>query len=480
MKMNNYIKYQRLGLMLASLAFTACTPDLLAPQKTADNSMPEAFTYTNDSTISPLVNWKEYFADPTLVSLIDTALSHNQELNIVLQEIEISRNEVKARKGEYLPFVDLGAGAGFEKEGRYTRNGVVEANHDIKSNTEFPEPLGDYSFGVAASWEVDVWKKLRNAKKAAFNRYVASVDGKNFLVTNLIAELANSYYELLALDNQLAIVNQNITIQQNAYEIVKLQKQSARVTELAVRRFEAHVLYTKSLQFGIQQQIVEVENRINFLVGRYPQPIPRDSNAFDNLVPQVIRTGIPSDLLQNRPDIKRAEQQLEAAKLDIKVAKARFYPSLGITAGIGYRAFNPSYLISTPESMAYSLMGEMAAPLINRNAIKALYYNSSSMQIQAVYDYERTILNAYLEVQNQLSNISNLSNTYELKAMQVQALNESIDISANLFRSARADYMEVLMTQRDALEARFDLIETRMNQMTASVNIYRSLGGGWK
>jgi NodT family efflux transporter outer membrane factor (OMF) lipoprotein len=299
------------------------------------------------------------------------------------------------------------------------------------------------------------------------------------MVTNLIAEIANSYYELLALDNQLSIVKKNIEIQNNALEIVKLQKESTRVTELAVRKFEAEVYNTRSLQYDIQQKITETENRINFLVGRYPQHIQRNYQAFSNLVPDTIHAGIPSQLLANRPDIKQAELDLEAARLDVKVARARFYPSLGISASLGYQAFNPSYLLTTPESLIYSLAGDLTAPLINKNAIKATYYSANAKQVQAVYNYERAILNAYIEVANQLSKISNLEKSYDLKSKQVQTLTESITISNDLFKSSRADYMEVLMTQRDALESKFELIETKKEQMNALVNIYRALGGGW-
>jgi len=299
-------------------------------------------------------------------------------------------------------------------------------------------------------------------------------------VTNLVAEIANSYYELLALDNQLSIIQQNIDIQSDALEIVKLQKEATRVTELAVRKFEAEVAKTKSLQYGIRQQITETENRINFLLGRYPQPIVRNKASFGATMPQMVQSGIPSQLLANRPDIRQAELQLSAAKLDVMVARAEFYPSLGITASVGYQAFNPAYLIKSPESLLYSLAGDLVAPLVNRNAIKAHYYMANARQIQTVYNYERTVLNAYLEVVNQMSNIHNLEQSYDLKNKQVKALTESIDISNELFKSARADYMEVLMTQRDALESRFELIETRKQQMNALVHIYQALGGGWR
>jgi NodT family efflux transporter outer membrane factor (OMF) lipoprotein len=475
--MTNKILNLFIGVIFLSVIFSACAPEIVS--KNVDTTTPVSFNNSQDTTNTVNVKWRDYFTDPNLIALIDTALSNNQELNITLQEIEIARNEIRARKGEYLPFVGVGGSAGFDKSGRYTSKGSSEATTEIKPGTETPDPLSDYMVGAFATWEIDIWSKLHNAKKAAVSRFLSTVEGKNFMVTNLIAEIANAYYELLALDNQLAIVKQNIEIQSNALQVVRLQKQSARVTELAVRRFEAQVLNTRSLQFGIQQNITETENLINFLVGRYPQPILRNADTFVNLLPNTIHAGIPSQLLENRPDVKQAEMNLAAAKLDVKVAKARFYPSLGISAGIGFQAFNPTYLIKTPQSLFYSLAGDLVAPLVNRNAIKAAYYNANAMQIQAVYNYERTLLSAYVEVANQLSMIGNMESTYNLKEQEVLALTQSIDISNNLFRSARADYMEVLLTQRDALESRFELIETKKRQMNAMVNIYKALGGGW-
>lgn len=462
------------------ISLTSCGLPKLTT-KTENKTVPEGFNKTSqDTTNSGQIDWKTFFTDPNLNALIDTALKNNQELNITMQEIVVAQSEVRAKKGEYLPFANFGAGAGIDKVGRYTRNGAVEANNDIAPSTEFPEPLSDLMFGAYASWEVDIWKKLRNGKKAAAFRYLSSIEGRNFLATNLVAEIANSYYELLALDNQLDIINQNITIQLKALEIVKQQKQAAKVTELPVKKFEAEVLKNQSLQYYIKQQIIETENKINFLVGRYPQPIQRDYTLFTSLVPDSIYGGIPSKLLENRPDIKQAELNLMASKLDVKIAKANFYPSFGITAGVGYQAFNAAHFIKTPESLLYTLAGDLVTPLINRNAIKATYISANAKQTQAVYNYERTILNAYTEVYNQLSKIDNLKQSFELKQKQVEVLTQSTSIAANLFKSARADYMEVLMTQRDALEAKIELIETKKDQMNAMVNVYRALGGGWK
>jgi len=461
------------------LAVASCK----APQATAETPskpVPEAFANSKDTTNMASIPWHDFFKDQNLVNLIDLALKNNQELMMTLQEIEIAKNDVRVRKGLLLPTVGVRAGAGVEKVGRYTSQGAGDASTEIMPGKEMPDPLGDFKIAAYANWEVDIWKKLRNSKKAALTRYLATVEGKNFVVTSLIGEIANSYYELLALDSQLDIVKQNIELQSNALEIVKVQKQAARATELAVQKFQAEVLTSKSLEFDIRQKIKEAENKINFLVGQYPQEIKRDRTNFLTLLPSTVQSGIPSQLLANRPDIKQAELQLTAAKLDVKVARAEFYPSLDISAAVGFNAFNPSYLFTLPESLLYSLAGDIAAPLINRNAIKAEFNSANARQLQALYNYDKTILNAYIEVSNQLSKIDNLGKSYDLKSQQVDALNTSIDVSNDLFKSARVDYFEVLMTQRDALEAKLELIDTKKDQLTAAVNVYRELGGGWK
>jgi NodT family efflux transporter outer membrane factor (OMF) lipoprotein len=476
--LNKIISYKYIVPLGICLAVASCTP-VLAPLAQT-KAVPDSFGKTTDTTNTSNTPWRTYFKDPNLVNLIDTALKNNQELQITLQEIEIAQNDIRVKKGALLPHVGIGAGAGIEKVGRYTSQGAGDASTEIRPGKETPDPLGDLKLGVYANWEVDIWKKLRNSKKAAVSRYLATVEGKNFVITNLISEVADSYYELLAFDSQLDIVKQNITLQSNALEIVKAQKESARSTELAVQKFQAEVMASKSMEFDILQNIKETENKINFLLGQYPQEIKRDKTNFVNLLPAVVNSGIPSQLLANRPDIKQAELELQAAKLDVKTARAEFYPSLDISAGIGVNAFNPAYLFTLPESLLYSLAGDIAAPLINRNAIKAEYSSANARQIQALFNYERTILNAYLEVSNQLSKINNLEKSYDLKSQQVGALTRSIDVAGDLFKSARVDYFEVLMTQRDALESQLELIDTKKEQLTASVHVYRELGGGWK
>ncbi len=436
-------------------------------------------TLSNDTSNIASIDWHSFFDDVNLASLIDTALKNNQELNIIVQEIAIRKNEIQSRKGEYLPSINLGAGGGIDKVGQFTRNGAVEEGLNIRENTPFPDPLGDLQLGLNASWEIDVWKKLRNAKGAAEQRYLSSIEGKNFLITQLVAEIATSYYELLALDNALNIVQQNIDIQTNALEMIKIQKESTRVSQLAVSRFEAQLLHTKNLQYELKQEITEKENSLNFLAGRFPQPISRTPSVLMETSVTKYASGLPSQLLQNRTDIRSAANELEASKLDIKSAKAAFYPSLDIAAGMGYNAFNPAFLLN-PSSIAYNIVGDIAAPLVNRNALKANFSNANARQMQAVYNYEQTVLQAYIDVINELARIDNYSNSYETKNQEVEKLQESVTIATSLFNSARAEYTEVLFTQRDALDAKLELIEVKKNLVVGKILLYKALGGGWR
>jgi len=468
-----------LACICGSIFYCSCKTPALVQAPNARQA-PAAFENSPDTASSAALSYRDFFQDAYLAALIDTALHNNQELNITLQEIEIARNDIRVRKGEILPMVAAGGGIGVEKVGLYTSQGAGDASTEITEGKEVPEWLPDFKGGIFASWEVDIWKKLRTAKEAAIQRYLATVEGRNFVITNLIAEIACGYYELLALDNQLDIVQQNIQLQQNALDVVRIQKQAAAANELAVKKFEAEVLGLKGLEFDILQNIKATENEINLLMGRYPQPIERNKSGILALTPSTVSAGIPSQLLSNRPDIKQAELELSAAKLDVNVARAAFYPQLDITAGLGLQAFNPKYLIKLPESLLFTLAGDIAGPIINKNAIAAEYASANAKQIQAVYNYERTILNAYIEVSTSLSNINNLKKRFDLQSKQVETLTAAIDISSDLFKSARADYLEVLLTQRDALEAKMEMVETKRNQFNSVTNMYRSLGGGWR
>ncbi len=455
-----------LGIMLGCK-----TPQL--PEKSQTVFLPNHFSEMGKES-SEVGPWKNFIQDPYLRVLIDSALANNQELNIELQEIQVAQNEVYAKTGEYRPYVQWQVGASVDKVGRYTRDGAVEHNLDISSDKAFPEPFSDYKIGLVAGWEVDIWKKMRASKKAAYHRYMGTVEGRNFLVTQLVAEIAHSYYELQALDQQLEILEQNYELQSKVLNIISLLKNSTRANELAVSRFQAQVLKTKAMRFDLLQKTVEAENRINLLVGRMPQKVERSKNS--SLA--TFQTGVPVDLLRNRPDIRRAELELEAQKLDVYAAKMRFYPALAIEGGMGWQAFNPTYLVK-PASFLFQMGANMAGPLINKRAITADYKSANAKQIQALYNYERSLLQAVIEVETEVKALENLESKIDLKKQEVEALNRSVEVSEKLFNYARADYMEVLLTQREALEVQFELIESELMQKSAQINLYKALGGGW-
>lgn len=467
-------------LILIFLVFTtACkVPSIVQVQN--KQVVPTTFNQSTDSINSATIKWKEFFADPYLVSLIDTALKNNFELLSNAQDIEITKNNIRIKHADLLPRVNGAVGLGLEKTGRYTAAGAGNASTEITDGQEVPEPIGDIFLGFKAGWEVDVWGKLHKAKKVAVLRYLKSIEGRNFITTNLVAEIANSYYELLALDNQLEIIKQAIDLQKNQLDILKIQKENAAATELAVKQFEAQVYNSQSQQYDILQKIALAENKISYLLGRFPQPIARDKNTFANAIPRAIQLGVPSQLLQNRPDIKQAELELQAAKLNIQIARAEFYPSVGITGVLGLQGFKPKYVLPTIENLAFNFVGEMAAPLINRNAIVAEFNSANAEQINALYDYQKTILSSYVEVYNEMSNINNLSKYYETKTNEANTLTNAIAVAKDLFTYGRANYLEVLTVQRDALSAKLELVEAKKNQLIAVTNIYKALGGGWK
>lgn len=466
-------------ILILIVFITACkVPSIVQVQN--KQVVPTAFNQSTDSVNSASIKWKDFFNDSYLVALIDTALKNNFELLSNAQDIEISKNNIRIKHADLLPRVNGVVGLGLDKTARYTAPGAGNASTDITDGQEVPDPIGDIFLGFRAGWEIDVWGKLHNAKKAAVIRYLKTVEGKNFITTNLVAEIANSYYELIALDNQLDIIKQAIDLQKNQLDILKIQKENAVATELAVKQFEAQVYNSQSQQYDILQRIASTENKINYLLGRFPQPILRDKNSFTTAIPKTIQLGIPAQLLQNRPDIKQAELELQAAKLDVQIARAEFYPSVGITGMLGLNGYKPKYILPNISNLAFNFAGEMVAPLINRNAIIAEFKNASANQISVLYDYQKTILNGYIEVYNEMSNINNLSKYYETKNKEAQTLSQSIDIAKDLFQYARANYLEVLTVQRDALSAKLELIEAKKNQLMATTNIYKALGGGWK
>ncbi|MBI1313172.1 TolC family protein, partial [bacterium] len=308
------------------------------------SAVPDDFRGASSSENSADTGIDQFFNDPVLTQLITQGLAQNQELKIRNQEIQIASNAIMARRGAYFPFVKIGGGGGFEKTSRFTPWGAAEDQLLTPKGGRFSDPLGNSRLSADLFWQVDIWRQLRNARDAAMQRYFEAIDARNYLVTRLVAETAENYFELAALDKKLVYLNQTIELQQQSLQATRDLLEAARGTKLGVQRFLAEVRKNESQRQIINQRIIEVENRINFLVGRYPQPVERESWDFINFDSRILNVGIPIQLLQNRRDILAAEREIAASGLDVMVARANFYPKLAITAGVGFEAFNPRYL----------------------------------------------------------------------------------------------------------------------------------------
>ncbi|MBL8603173.1 MAG: TolC family protein [Myxococcales bacterium] len=464
------------ALALAGLVAAAgCVPTLAqGPARAPRVALPMRYGEGDEAGSAARRDWRELFDDPNLARLIDEALENNQELNIAVQEIIIANNEVTARRGEYLPSLGVRAGAGLDRVARDTSQGRSDEANGLSPL------LQNYSAGLYASWEVDIWSRLHDLAGAADARYLATREGRNFLVTRLVAEIARRYYELLALDRQRATVEGNIALQASALQMVRLQQQAAAVTMLGVRRFEAQLQGFRANLIEVNQRIVNTENQLNLLLGRGPQPVPRRRDDFLQIEPPALRLGTPAELLQNRPDVRQAELELSAAALDLRAARARFYPALQLEGGLGYQSFDLRSLVSTPDATVFNLFAGLAAPLLNRRALTAAYASANARQMQSVLRYERAVVTAFTDVSTAVSLLRNLSQRYAFKTEQVARLAESVEVSTLLFNSSRADYLEVLTTRRDSLDAQRELIELKLQQLDATVTLYQALGGGWR
>jgi NodT family efflux transporter outer membrane factor (OMF) lipoprotein len=420
----------------------------------------------------------EFFNDPMLTELINQGLGNNRELLTLNEEVEIARNEILARRGAYLPFVTYGTRVGVNKSSFFTPAGALEDQIQYSPGKNFPDPVPEYLGALNIFWRLDIWREFRNAQAAASQRFIAANERRNYFVTEMVADIADDYYELMALDKRLENLDQTIKLQEHSREIAKAIKEAGRDTELPVQRFQAEVSKNQSEKLIVLQEIVESENRINFQLNRFPQPVARNSSRYYDLKFQRLSAGVPSQLLQNRPDIRQAERELAAAGLDVQVARAHFFPSIDIVAGVGYAAFDPKYLFNTPESLIYNVAGDLVGPLINKKAIQAEYMTANAKQLQAVYNYQRTVLNAYTEVVNRISKVEKFGRSIEIKKQQLAALDASVRSADNLFQNARAEYLEVLLAQRDLRDARMVLIDTKREQLGAIVSAYQALGGG--
>lgn len=478
--MTNNIKY--IVIIFFSIFLNSCAS--WRPQRdvlTIKESPPQYYGAQADSTDTRLT-WRELFKDSNLIRLIDTALTRNYNRKIALNTIQAAQAELLRAQVPLLPQVQASLTTGADRYGDYTMNGIgnydLNLSPNVPKNRRVPDPfVTDIFLGLRASWEIDIWHRLKAQKEAAVERYLASTEGVRWLNTNIVAAVASAYYELLALDAENNIINQNLNLQQRGLDIIVAQKEAGRATELAVQQFQAQIYETRVLAIQLKQRIVAVENAIHVLLGQFGGDIPRTQPLQNQALPEKIATGIPSQLLLNRPDIRQAEHELSASNADVYAARAAFLPNLTINPYLGLQAFRPSVLL-LPSSTAIGILGGLTTPIFNRKGLIAERDSRLARREAALNAYQQSIVTAYWEVQTELQQLDNLKQAYVIKSSEVSALTRAIEVSSDLYLAGYANYLEVITAQRSALKASLELAEMRQSQLVNIVNLYRALGGG--
>lgn len=480
--MNRSLIIKNYPLLLSAMLLYSCS----VPRYASKNSlakMPDKFSGSIDSSSWSFIDSKHFFRDEHLQLLIRDVLQNNPEINIAEEEIKIASAYFKIRKGSLLPSLQMNARTSATRYGDYTMEGVGNYDTNLSPNIDEDQKIGtnptpDFWIGLSSSWEIDLWGELRKMKKAAQLRYLASQQGLSFVKTTLTAQTASLYYELISLDNELQVLNDNIKLQEKALEIAEVQKMAGKATALAVQQFKAQLYHSKAAATIIKQKIKVAENNLNALAGKYGQTITR-SKEINLLEETKFATGLPIQLLQNRPDLLQAESELAATKADALAARAAFFPSLNIGAYTAFNAFNGNLLFSAG-SIGYQLAGGLTAPLFQKNKIRGQYNIANAKQEQAFYNYQQKTLNAYREVANSISLIESTQQILSFKKNEVEALEQGVSISNDLYLTGYANYLEIIAAQKSKLQAQLQLIHTQRDQQYAIIELYKSVGGGWR
>jgi len=462
--------YYVITILVILMSIVACkTPQATMPQDTLKDSLP---TLSKDSSVTISPAWREFFQDPMLQKLIETALQNNQDLKITLQELAIARSAITAKQAALLPSVTANIGAGVSKVGRYTAEGAGNVGTEITPGHKIPTVIPDLAPSLQVDWTIDLWNKLNSGKKAAVERYLASEAGQRAIKSQLVADVAENYYLLLALDYKLSVMQQYISLQKDAVRIAQIQKEADADTQLAVEKFEAELAKAQADEFLLRQSIVETENNLNLLLGRFPQTIQRTKVDFLQLPMPTTAHSLSTQLLLQRPDVIQAEHQLKAAKWDVETARKEFLPSFNISAAIGLNAFNPKYLFKLPESLVFNALDGLTAPLINKKAIQANFAQADALQIEALYNYDKTLLTAFIETSTLQSKISNIKLLQQFKQKQSDALIRAVSAAQKLYLNNRATYLEVIDSERGQLDCKMELIDAKSQQLSTLIEMY--------
>jgi outer membrane protein, multidrug efflux system len=414
--------------------------------------------------------WWEVFQDPILRDLIQEALRNNYDVRVAIARVEEARAILGVARSDYFPSVDYSA--------------------DVARGNVAPGPLGApggkapttrtfYSGTLAASWELDIWGRIRRSNEAARATLLATEDARRGVWLTLVSDLAQAYFELLALDVQLQIARDSTEAYQRTYDLFLDRFQLGVASKLETSRAEGALGEAQANVPQLESDIIAKENQICILLGRIPGPIPRGRPMYEEAVVPVVPAGLPSDLLERRPDIRAAEQTLVAANARIGVAKAEFFPRLSLTALFG--AASPELSAITGGSATiWAVAGGLGGPLFNAGRTLGFYRASVAQWEQAKLQYEEAVLAALREVSDALTALGKLSEAETGQDRSVRALEEAVQHATDRYGQGLASYYEVLEAQQQLYPAQTTLAQIRRGRLSAHVRLYKALGGGWK
>ena len=474
------MKYIGIG-MIFLMTLGACQPSIWKNQIKIDQEL-EAYQkeFQDESVADVQACWTK---DTLLIQLIDSVLIRSMDIKRGFLDIQMVRSQYEFFRGLRKPIVSGIVQPSLRKFGYYTSDGVgnfdTQFSTNITRDQKIPEHLPDLQLGFQSSWEVDLWGKLAKKKKSSALRFLASEWGQKWMITSIVSEIASAYGQLGALDKELEILKSNIEIQRKAYELVRIQKEAGVVNESAVQQLEAQWINSQAKEGDIRQEIVLIENQIRYWLNKPNTQIPRTKYPIECPMDSALLANIKIDQLVNRPDIKQAKMELEAQILAKESAKLALKPSLVLSGILGVQGFQPQYLFQLPSSMAYSLIGGLTTPWLNRSGLIS-EVNFASAKLKSLdLAYQNVLIKGYLEWDTQVKSLMYLKNMSALKQKEVVLTKGAVATVAQLFNLSNANYIEVLMAQQSALGSELELLEIYRRRWMHSIQLYRALGGGW-
>jgi len=467
--MNSLLRGALLIAIAALMAGCAMQPYTRNANLPVNGSFRDASTKDSASSIA-MINWHDFYSDPNLQKLITEALDSNLNMRLAINRLAQAGQYVRQSEAAFLPTLDAGVNGSLSNISKYG-NSTPPAN----------PPITDLKLTIYASWEADVWGKLRSAKKVQLANYLQQQSTVAAVRTQLVANIASAYYQLITLDKQKQVTLKNIESYSKYLETVKSLKTAAQVTEVAVLQAKAQLATAKVYLPQIESSIVTNENYISTLLGKTPSAIVRstdiDLTLFHN---EELNVGIPMQLLSNRPDVQAAEYALRASHEQFNVAKAAMYPQFTLAGSIGTESKNIANWFMLPGSMFWSAVAGLAQPILNGRTLKTQKEVARLQENAALLTFRQSLLNAGSEVSNALATIRFTAQQAEYQKEQVEALDKAYEYSQELLVNGYATYLDVLASQNSSLASELSLYNTYNNLIQQKITLYRALGGGWK